>query len=774
MAARIVPALQGWYIPRMGLSATDGASADRTTEVLRVVRDVWGFDELRPLQRQAIDAALEGRDALVVLPTGGGKSLCYQVPPLVTGRLCVVVSPLIALMKDQVDGLRLAGYAAGAVHSNMSGAERMELRRQVESGELRLLLVAPERLLGERFLSWLERLESRGPGLAGFAIDEAHCISQWGHDFRPEYRRLAELRDRFPNAPIQAFTATATPRVREDIIAQLRLRSAAELVGIFDRPNLTYRVLPRVRLEQQVAEAIKRHKERAAIVYCISRKDTESLAASLRSIGVSAEAYHAGLPGEERTRIQDDFRSERLHVVVATVAFGMGIDRSDVRCVIHAAMPKSIEHYQQETGRAGRDGLPAECLLLYSSADVARWTRLLDLSAAEGGATPESLEAQRASLEEMRRFCSGARCRHRALSEYFGQAYEPDNCGACDFCLDELEEVPDSTVVAQKILSCVARLRGASGNAFGAGHVADVLLGKRVAKVMERGHHELSVFGLLAGSAREDVISAINQLVDAGLLSREEGKFPVLHLTGDGAEALRERREIRLCAPKKHLEMGASSRGRSRSRGAGTAAEARPLSVDESRLFEKLRELRRTIADEMGVPPYVVFSDVTLEEMARRRPGSAAAFIEIKGVGQNKLANFGERFIERIRSASGEIGLEVDAGGEIQSPAPAPKKPPECPPVAAELFEQGMSVEEVAGKLGRAVSTAARYLEMYIVERKPERVDAWVNDETYQAVEAAMGDGDLALLRPIYEKLEGKVPYEEIRVVVGHVKARRG
>ena len=349
----------------------------------------FGFSELRPLQKEAIDAALDGRDALVVLPTGGGKSLCYQLPPLVLGKLTVVVSPLIALMQDQVDGLRLNGVPAAATHSNLDADGRRELRELSESGALRLLFVAPERLFRGDFLEWLGRQD-----VAAIAIDEAHCISQWGHDFRPEYRRLAELRERFDGVPIHAYTATATPRVREDIKAQLALKDPVELVGTFDRPELTYRVLPRQGLIEQVVEAIGRHRDAATIVYCISRKDTETLSAQLQSRGIEAKAYHAGLPAEERTQLSADFRAERLHVVCATVAFGMGIDRSDVRLVVHAAMPKSIEHYQQETGRAGRDGLPSECLLLYSGADAAKWRMIVERSGEESG----DVEATKAQL----------------------------------------------------------------------------------------------------------------------------------------------------------------------------------------------------------------------------------------------------------------------------------------------------------------------------------------------------------------------------------------
>ena len=606
---------------------------DDRDRLLHETLERWfGFSSLRPLQKEAIDAALDGRDASVVLPTGGGKSLCYQLPPLVTGGLTVVVSPLIALMQDQVDGLRLNGVSAAAAHSNLDAEGRRELREMSDSGELRLLFVAPERLFRDEFLAWLGERQ-----VTAIAIDEAHCISQWGHDFRPEYRRLAELRERFPGVPVHAYTATATPRVREDIQQQLALRDPVELVGTFDRPELTYRVLPRQGLIDQVLEAIGRHPDAATIVYCISRKDTETLSAQLRSRGVEAKAYHAGLPAEERTQLSADFRAERLHVVCATVAFGMGIDRSDVRLVVHAAMPKSIEHYQQETGRAGRDGLPSECLLLYSGADAAKWRMIMERSGEESG----DLEATRAQLQllnHMQRFAGRARCRHRSLSEYFGQEYAEPSCGACDVCLDELELVPDSHVTAQKILSAVAR----TGQRYGASYVIDVLRGSKNEKVRARGHDQIPTFGLLKGLTAMRIGNYIDQLVDEAALVRTDGEYPVLVLNEGSAEVLRGDREVELRAPKGGLDQP------SRRRRGSSATAARALTAPEQELFEQLRGLRREIASSLGVPPYVVFSDVTLEEFARNRPQSRAAMLDCKGVGPKKFDSFGARFLEAL------------------------------------------------------------------------------------------------------------------------------
>jgi ATP-dependent DNA helicase RecQ len=449
-------------LSKEGTDVRDDAGADATivgdAQITDVLSRWWGFDRLRPLQADAIRAALAGRDSLVVMPTGGGKSLCYQLPPLVSESTDVVISPLVALMKDQVDALEAIGYPAAAIHGGMSPEERAAVRDRLAAGELRLLFTAPERLVNSGLIDLLARV-----GVKRFAVDEAHCISQWGHDFRPEYRQMSVLRDHFPTASIHAFTATATPRVRDDIARQLNLRDPAMLVGTFDRPNLVYRVVPRTDRVAQTLTILGRHRGEASIVYCISRKETDQLAARLVAEGLLARPYHAGLNAKERHRTQEAFARETIDVVVATVAFGMGIDRSDVRLVLHTSLPKSLEAYQQETGRAGRDGLAAECLLLYSSADVFSWESLVRKSAAESDLDPDEQErliaSQAEHLHAMRRYAQAARCRHAALSEYFGQGYSAPSCGACDVCLGETENLPDATVVAQKILSCVARVQ---------------------------------------------------------------------------------------------------------------------------------------------------------------------------------------------------------------------------------------------------------------------------------------------------------------------------
>ena len=590
----------------------------------------WGFDTLRPLQADALRAALAGRDSLVVLPTGGGKSLCYQLPPLVDGATDVVISPLVALMKDQVDALEAIGYPAAAIHGALEASERARVRDRLIAGDLRLLFVAPERLVNTGLLDILARA-----GVRRFAVDEAHCISQWGHDFRPEYRQLALLRERFPHASIHAFTATATPRVREDIATQLGLRDPAVLVGTFDRPNLVYRVVPRTDRAGQVEAILGRHRGEASIVYCISRKETERLAARLAGAGLLAQPYHAGLDATRRHRTQEAFARETIDVVVATVAFGMGIDRSDVRLVLHTALPKSLEAYQQETGRAGRDGLAAECLLLYSSADVFSWEALVRKSAAESDLDADEQEtlvrSQIEHLHAMRRYAQAARCRHAALSEYFGQRYDAPTCGACDVCLGETSSLPEGTVTAQKIVSCVARV----GGRFGVRHVAEVLRGARTEGVARHRHEELSTFGLLADLDQRAVENLVHQLLDQELLSRTGGDRPVVTLNDRSWELLRGVREVVLLEPR-------AARVRA------TRAEADDWEGVDRDLLERLRRWRRRVAEARGKPAWTIFDDKSLRSIARDRPGSPAALLRCRGIGEKRLADFGAAILDIV------------------------------------------------------------------------------------------------------------------------------
>ena len=611
-----------------------------TDPIHDAVRRIWGYDSLLPLQEEAIQAGLDRRDSLVVLPTGGGKSLCFQVPPLISGGTDVVVSPLIALMKDQVDGLRAAGYPAAALHSNLTADEARDIEQDLAAGKLRLIYLAPERLVRPYTLDVLRRLPVRA-----VAVDEAHCISHWGHDFRPEYRQLAQLRRWLPGASVHAFTATATPRVREDVAAQLNLRDPAVLVGSFDRPNLIYRVVPRVNTQSQVATVLERYKGHAAIVYCITRKETESLAAHLVRRGFSAAAYHAGMEPDDRRRTQDAFSSESLDVIVATVAFGMGVDRSDVRCVVHAGMPKSIEHYQQESGRAGRDGLEAECVLLHSGQDAMRWRLLMQRAADEADVDADVVDGGRALLGHMERYSRGIRCRHRSLTEYFGQEFGKDDCGACDVCLGEVEGVEDGVVVAQKLLSNIYR----SGQRFGIAALAEILTGADTERTRRWQHQRLSTYGLLADIPQRQIVNWYWQLVDQDLVDRTDEEWPVLRLNAASYEAMRGERPVLLIKPSKKAPKR-------------TKRETQAwVGVDEA-LYDHLRDLRRELAAARGVPAYVVFNDRTLRALARVRPSSREGLTTIPGIGASKLRRYGKRLLSELGAYCEENGLAVDVG----------------------------------------------------------------------------------------------------------------
>jgi ATP-dependent DNA helicase RecQ len=727
----------------------DSVTTPTLQRILDAVRRYWGYDSLRPLQEEAIVAGLDGRDSLVVLPTGGGKSLCYQVPPLLAGRTDIVVSPLIALMKDQSDGLRRCGYPAAALHGNMTLAELREAEGQAAAGNVRLLFVAPERLVTPRFLTLLDRFDVRA-----FAIDEAHCISHWGHDFRPEYRQLAVLKERFPKASLHAYTATATPRVRQDIVEQLRLADPAVLIGVFDRPNLTYRVLPKIDVYAQTLEVVQRHKGRAVIVYCISRRDTEQMAEWLVENKIRAAHYHAGMDADYRRGTQDAFAEDKLEVIVATVAFGMGIDRGDVRCVMHAGLPKSLEHYQQETGRAGRDGLPAECVLLYSVADAMKWEAIIDKSAEEANAPVEVSMAARQLLRRMQAFANMAVCRHRAISEHFGQNYDKPDCGACDVCLDETETIADATVIAQKIISCVARVK----EQFGAGHIVDVLRGANTEMIQRCRHDQLSTHGLLKEVDRLTLTNLLHQLVDQRLLERTPGDRPILKLNEASWQVMRGERQARLIKP--------AEAGPKRSK-----SDVQSWEGVDSGLFESLRELRRELAEKERVPAYIIFGDATLRELARLRPTKLENFSSIRGVGQKKLADYGAVFTEHIREYCLGRGIAVDLTGDGTTPRRISRPVSAARRKAFDLFARRASIEEVMKATDRAHSTTAEYLADYIAAECPENIDCWVDAETYRLVAEAARRLGTTPLKPIFEALNERIPYDTIRLVARHLDA---
>ncbi|MEM1304149.1 MAG: RecQ family ATP-dependent DNA helicase, partial [Planctomycetota bacterium] len=630
-----------------------------------------------------------------------------------------------------------------------------------------------ERLLTSGTLTFLTQFD-----VSFIAIDEAHCISSWGHDFRPEYRGLRQLREVWPDAAMHAYTATAPERVREDIAMQLGLgsrdeRGPAMLVGSFDRPNLHYRVLRAAGKLQQIQEVVGRHPGESGIVYCISRKEVEKTAAALSGLGVRASPYHAGLSDDERQRNQDDFINERVDVIVATVAFGMGIDKSNVRYVVHAGMPKSLENYQQESGRAGRDGLDAECVLLHSPGDATTWRRMTDMSDAEAAAG-----ALRA-IDAMSRYAGSVACRHRQLVEHFGQSYDRDDCGACDVCSGDVETIDGALVLSQKILSCVARLE----QRFGGDYTAKVLTGSKEERIAQQRHDQLSTYGLLAEHPHRQVRDWIEQLVGQGFLVKT-GEYDVLHLTDRGFDLLKGNANPRLLKPAKKSRKSTSKAG-------GGSRPDDWEGVDRT-LFELLRGMRSEIAGELQVPAYIVFGDAALRDMARVRPSSLAAFAEVKGVGRKKLAEYGERFVEAITAYCTEHDVAQDVGVEADLSADAGSQPGELPrttpaadaagsPEGATAsavaafghFRGGASIEEVAAEMQRARSTVVGYLNQYLRNEQVTDPTQWVDADTARRVDAAIDEVGLRGLKPIYEQLGGEVDYDSIRIVATCV-ANRG
>jgi len=724
--------------------AVADAADDHAEQLLAAIKQYWGYDSFRPLQREAMLGAMEGRDCLTVLPTGGGKSLCYQAPAVCRDGMAVVVSPLIALMKDQVDALTECGIPAAFVNSSLTAQERLDVANRVRSGELKMLFAAPERLVQPRTIEFL-----REANVSFIAIDEAHCISNWGHDFRPEYRKLNCLREAFPEASIHAFTATATEQVRQDIVDQLDLRDAEVLVGSFDRPNLLYRVERRSDAMSQIRQVIDRHPNESGIVYCISRSNVEDTAATLKTFGYKALPYHAGLEAEQRRAHQEAFIDEKVDIIVATVAFGMGIDKSNVRYVIHAEMPRSIEAYQQESGRAGRDGLEAECYLIYSGRDINTWEFLINQSDNE-----DNRKASFAALGGMERFCSSVTCRHQQLVGHFGQTLDhTTGCGACDVCLNEVETVDDALVTAQKIISSVYRQE----QRFGADYTAQVLRGSRNKKVRHNKHDQLSTYGLLKHESEAVVRGWIDQLLSQGFLKRS-GEHSVIVITEEGKRVLKGDVTPSLARPKTRQTV--------------QSAADKWEGVDRG-LFDALRQTRMDIADQRGVPPYVIFGDMTLRELARYRPTSVDVLLKIYGIGQLKLEEFGAAFVARIAEYSAEHSLETD----LTIPAARPGTTvtnvakPAKPKVSAksgqyfELFDQGLTRDEVALQLDRATSTVTGHLASYIRLRKCDDAALWIPAEIVARVDKVIDDIGGDRLKPIFEALEESVSYDDIRIV---------
>jgi ATP-dependent DNA helicase RecQ len=733
--------------------------------LLPLLKQHFGFTSFRPLQEEIIRDSLAGRDVFALLPTGGGKSLCFQLPALARDGLTVVVSPLIALMKDQVDALQAGGVPATFLNSSLAADESRKRLRGLHNGEYRLLYAAPERLMLSGFLEDLQRWNVRL-----IAVDEAHCISEWGHDFRPEYRQLADLRKLFPNVPFMALTATATGRVREDIVTHLKLREPKIYVASFNRPNLTYRVIPKNKPYDQLLAFLRARPKDSGIVYCQSRKSAERVAANLTEDGVKARPYHAGLTPKERTEHQELFLRDDVRVICATIAFGMGINKPNVRFVVHYDLPKNIEGYYQETGRAGRDGLPSECVLLFSAGDVVKQTQFIDEK-------PSVQEQQiaRAQLQQMVHYAECAGCRRKELLAYFGEDYGRDalprvpadrqvspteiNCGACDNCLSPRTTF-DGTLAAQKFLSCVYRIREKNGFGVGLNHVVEVLTGADTEKIRKWDHTQLSTYGIGKEHSRSEWAAIGRELVRLGFLRQTTEKFSVLELTNEGRAALKERRKITLTKPAVVPETKVHHVGE--------------ISCDEV-LFDRLRALRKKLADERDVPAYIIFSDVALRQMARNYPASERDFARISGVGEKKLLEFGDIFLGEIAAHLQTNARQIFADDSFTAPATPPPRASLGDSARETLrrFRSGQTVEQIARERGVTTGTICGHIAEGVERGEPVDLQKFFTVAELAEVAAAFGRNGFGALGPVFESLGGKIDYGRLRIFRAAINVRK-
>ncbi len=704
-----------------------------TATIHHTLKTVFGFSAFRPPQQEVIERIVAGEDVFLVMPTGGGKSLCYQIPALHREGVAIIVSPLISLMKDQVDALLANGVRAACFNSSLSPAEAGRVSRQLENNELDLLYVAPERLMLPEFLERLNSLK-----LALFAIDEAHCVSQWGHDFRPDYVKLGRLRELFPAVPMVAMTATADPETRKDIIRQLGIGQAREYVAGFDRPNITYTVIPKHKPLAQLLAFLNRRQDEAGIVYALSRKRVEQVAERLRSAGYDAAAYHAGLPDDERSRVQDAFRRDDLRIVVATVAFGMGIDKPNVRFVVHYDLPKSVESYYQETGRAGRDGLPSEALMLFGMGDVMTARSLIENS---GNAERVRIELQK--LNAMVAYAEALTCRRRALLAYFGE-HQEQGCDNCDICNDPPQRF-DATEAAKKALSCVYRV----GERFGSRHVIDVLRGAKGQRIIDLRHDTLSTYGIGVEFSVVEWDNIMRQLIHLGYLVQDFSRFGALGLSPTARPVLKGETQVILGLPRDvaRAEEKVSRRG---AKGDGV----------HSALFEALRVLRKQLADAASVPPFVVFSDATLLEMSTKQPRDERELLMISGVGNQKLQRYGTQFLEVIAAHGHTAEEQAQQPGSLESH-------PDLSDTLRDtyrLYREGYSLSQMAARRGLKDSTIALHLEELAATGLDIDLRRFVDQEKLSLIEARLesqGPGNLPALK---EGLPDSITYCDLRL----------
>ncbi|MBU0943069.1 MAG: DNA helicase RecQ [Proteobacteria bacterium] len=712
-------------------------------DIFAQLQRVFGFSSFRNNQEDIVEAILAGRDVFAVMPTGGGKSLCYQLPASLLSGGCIVISPLISLMKDQVDAAIAIGLDAAYLNSTLTQSKQQEVMAKMQRGGYQLLYLSPERLALPGFLQRLKQSP-----FAFLAVDEAHCISEWGHDFRPDYLALSRIREEFPHLPLAAFTATATEKVQEDITRRLHLSEPLLVRASFDRPNLFYQVVPRQQVNKQIAEAIREHKGEAGIVYRLSRNDVEKTAAYLSARGITALPYHAGLEAGERQSNQEAFNRDEVQVIVATVAFGMGIDKSNVRFVIHGDLPKNLESYYQETGRAGRDNEPAHCLLFYSRGDFFRLRPFIEQL--------QDQQEREFGLQQLRRmmaFAEQPKCRRRAVLAYFDEEYGQENCGACDICVHGIEEI-NGTIDAQKVMSAIYR----TDQRFGVGHIVDIVYGAKSKRIVSLGHDQIKTYGVGRKEGKGHWRSVIDALLAQGLLRAEGGEYPLLKLTAAGEEVLFGKKDFI-----HHAILGPEK------------AVGQEDSHDQD-LFSRLQLLRREMADAEGVPPYVLFSDRSLREMCCRYPENEAEFLAVSGVGQVKLSQYGAAFLAVIRdylAEHPEIEKGPQAAAEEKEKQAGPKRLSSSDTLTETfvLAQEGLGVEEIAARRGLKPITIAGHLEQ-IFQQGENGLDilCFVEPDLLEELCAQFAAHGMARLKPVVESMGGRADYDLARIVRGYLE----
>jgi ATP-dependent DNA helicase RecQ len=712
-----------------------------------ILKTVFGYDNFRHNQQEIVEHVLEGKDAVVLMPTGGGKSLCYQVPALCLDGVTVVVSPLIALMKDQVDALKANGINAEFLNSTQSLNEQSEISQQLQNNQLKLLYVAPERLMGNasQFLNFLQNIN-----VSLFAIDEAHCISQWGHDFRPEYLILGQLKKVFPAIPVIALTATADTLTKDDIISKLDFKEYRLFENSFNRSNIHYYIKPKKNYYQELVTYLQEHKEESGIIYCLSRASTERLADDLKQNGFNAEAYHAGLEKNLREATQEKFLRDDIKIICATIAFGMGINKSNVRFVIHVDLPKNIEGYYQETGRAGRDGLHSEAILFYGAGDVIKLKRFAEV---EGNAAQTKIMLEK--LNKMSKLCETKTCRRKYLLNYFGED-APAYCGSCDVCLNE-QVLKDATVISQKILSAVTRLK----EKFGMRYIVDILRGSNNEKIREE-HKQLSVFGIGKDMAKEEWMHYIKELIHFDYLKQTEGQYPILQLTDKARDVLFKKVPVYLTEPVR-IEIAKE-----------------PVIYQqhsyEKELFDSLKHLRNKIAHEENLPAYIIFSDSTLMDLATYLPLGVDDLSKVSGFGAYKIEKYGKQFLEPIQDYCNEhniksrIELKQPKRERRQKTSIAKERPSETKRLSLEMFNEGMTFSEIAEARNLSQSTIETHLSSYVISGELE-IDNIVAKAKQKRIRTAVTTYGNSSLKVLKENLPSEISYGEIKMVLASMQS---